>query len=81
MWLGLSGAGELDCSYQLIGRRGKVLAEQGLVKRYHNEEGQRILEISETAEAAYFADGNEKALDVGDNLNQNNSSETPGAAI
>jgi DNA-binding MarR family transcriptional regulator len=67
-------AGELDCSYQLIGRRGKGLAEKGLVKRYHNEAGHRILEISETAEAAYFVEGNEKALDVGVSLDQNNSS-------
>lgn len=74
-------AGELDCSYQLIGKRGKGLAEQGLVKRYHNEQGQRLLEISETAEAAYFAEGSEKALDVEANPNQHNSSQTLDAGI
>jgi len=47
-------AGELDCSYQLIGRRGKNLAERGFVKRYMNEQGTRLFEISPTAEATYF---------------------------
>lgn len=49
-------AGELDCSYQLVGHRGRHLADQGLVKRYQNEHGQRLLEITELAEAAYFGD-------------------------
>nr|AUN36162.1 hypothetical protein [uncultured bacterium] len=57
-------AGELDCSYQLVGWRGKSLSERGLVKRYRNELGQRLLEISGTAEAAYFPNVNRDSLDI-----------------
>lgn len=61
-------AGELDCSYQLVGWRGKGLSERGLVRRYRNDLGQRLLEISSTAEAAYFPDTNTDSLDVGDEM-------------
>jgi DNA-binding MarR family transcriptional regulator len=61
-------AGELDCSYQLVGWRGKSLSERGLVKRYRNDLGQRLLEISDTAEAAYFPDTNNDSLDVGEEV-------------
>jgi DNA-binding MarR family transcriptional regulator len=57
-------AGELDCSYQLVGKRGKALSDRGLVKRYHNENDQRLLEISSTAQAAYFSDREESALNL-----------------
>jgi DNA-binding MarR family transcriptional regulator len=57
-------AGELDCSYQLIGKRGVVLSDRGLVKRYQNEQGQRLLEISPTAESTYFTDTLKDSLDV-----------------
>jgi DNA-binding MarR family transcriptional regulator len=59
-------AGELDCSYQLVGKRGKQLADHGLVERYQNEQGQRLLEISETAEELYFSQGPNDALDIHD---------------
>jgi hypothetical protein len=49
-------AGELDCSYQLIGRRGKHLADRNLVRRFLNEQGTRLFEISDQAEALYFSD-------------------------
>jgi DNA-binding MarR family transcriptional regulator len=47
-------AGELDCSYQLIGKRGKNLADRGLVQRGENEEGKRIFEITGQGEKTYF---------------------------
>jgi Cdc6-like AAA superfamily ATPase len=57
-------AGELDCSYQLIGKRAKALAERGLVKRYLNDQGNRLLEIEPTAEDAYFSAAQREELDV-----------------
>lgn len=57
-------AGELDCSYQLVGKRAKAMAERGLVKRYLNEQGNRLLEIEPTAEAAYFSAAQREELDI-----------------
>lgn len=56
-------AGELDCSYQLVGKRGKALAERGLVKRYM-EQGTRFFQIEPTAEAAYFSAAIREELQV-----------------
>jgi DNA-binding MarR family transcriptional regulator len=47
-------ASELDCSYQLIGWRGKNLSERGLVDRNKNEQGRRIFEIEDKAQVIYF---------------------------
>jgi DNA-binding MarR family transcriptional regulator len=47
-------AAELDCSYQLVGRRGKNLWERALVSRSENEAGRRTFEISSNAEETYF---------------------------
>lgn len=49
-------AGELDVSYQLIGKRGKGLAERGLVTRPKAERGSPPFAITELAEAAYFSE-------------------------
>ncbi len=49
-------AAELDCSYQLVGRRGRHLWDRGLVSRAENEAGRRTFEITTDAEAAYFKD-------------------------
>lgn len=49
-------AADLDCSYQLVGKRGKILAERGLVERTENEQGRRQFELTKTAEAQYFSD-------------------------
>jgi len=62
----ISIAGELDCSRQLISWRGKKLAERGLIERTENQQGQRLFEITETAEAAYFSDAGSDQLDVGE---------------
>ncbi|XAM00611.1 MarR family winged helix-turn-helix transcriptional regulator [Phycisphaeraceae bacterium D3-23] len=47
-------AGELDCSYQLIGRRGKNLDDRGLVERSRGESGRRTFELTDQANQAYF---------------------------
>lgn len=51
-------AGELDVSYQLIGKRGKGLADRGLVTRPKADRGSPPFAITELAEAAYFSDEN-----------------------
>ena len=58
-------AGELDCSYQLVGWRGRNLAERDLVKRTENEKGRRVFEISLRAEAVYFDQVEEDTMDFG----------------
>ena len=57
-------AAELDCSYQLVGRRGKNLADRGLVDRGENEQGQRVFSITQLAENSYFSPDNTDSLDV-----------------
>jgi hypothetical protein len=49
-------AAELDCSYQLVGRRGRHLWDRGLVTRSENEAGRRTFEITSGAENSYFED-------------------------
>ena len=49
-------AAELDCSYQLVGRRGRNLSERGLVSRTENEAGRRTFEIRPEASRRYFKD-------------------------
>ena len=70
-------AGELDCSYQLIGKRGKALADKGLVDRSPNEQGHRLLKILPTAEAAYFSTAPNDALNL--ESDQENKSQPPSA--
>jgi len=57
-------ASELDRSYQLVGKRGKMLAQRGLVKRDENAEGRRIFEITGLATESYFSDLETVGLDV-----------------
>jgi predicted transcriptional regulator len=56
-------AHELDSSYQLVGKRGKNLAERGLVIRAE-ENGRRIFSITEFAEQSYFSDTGNSDLNV-----------------
>ncbi|WP_347303510.1 hypothetical protein V5740_02465 [Croceibacterium sp. TMG7-5b_MA50] len=57
-------AGELDCSYQLIGRRGRKLSDQRLVIRDRNSGNRRIFRLSKEAEEGYFTDNKERGLNV-----------------
>ncbi|RYZ80829.1 MAG: MarR family transcriptional regulator [Proteobacteria bacterium] len=57
-------AAELDCSYQLVGKRGAKLADRGLVDRTKDEPGRRTFEITEDAETAYFSDSPDDDLDL-----------------
>lgn len=49
-------AGELDCSYQLVGKRAVILAERGLVDRDKSEQGRRELRVTELAQRTYLQD-------------------------
>lgn len=57
-------ASELDCSYQLVGKRAVRLEERGLVKRTRDEQDNRIIEITDLAESSYFSTAGEGDLDV-----------------
>jgi predicted AAA+ superfamily ATPase len=59
-------AAELDCSYQLIGRRGKNLNERLLVDRERDEQGRRQFSITAFADQQYFARATVDNLDVGE---------------
>ncbi|MGL1903960.1 MAG: hypothetical protein OCC49_17615 [Fibrobacterales bacterium] len=47
-------AAELDCSYQLIGKRGRILSDRGLVDRDSRISGRRVFQLEEMAENMYF---------------------------
>jgi len=55
-------AANLDCSYQLVGKRGKILAERGLVQRTESK-GRRQFKLTKTAEEMYFSDNKIDDLD------------------
>ncbi|HBP88243.1 MAG TPA: helix-turn-helix domain-containing protein [Nitrospirales bacterium] len=59
-------AAELDCSYQLVGKRAVRLEERGLVKRLRDGSDHRILEITELAKNSYFSSSEGQQLDVED---------------
>jgi hypothetical protein len=56
-------AAELDCSYQLIGKRGKIMEERGLVSR-KLEQQRRKFGITPRAVKEYFAANESRKLDV-----------------
>ncbi len=57
-------AAELDCSYQLVGKRAVRLEERGLVQRLRDEQDHRILHITDLAEQSYFSLPDAQELDV-----------------
>lgn len=52
-------ATELDCSYQLVGKRGRNLSDRKLVVRSENGSGRRIFYISDDATKTYFESDSE----------------------
>ena len=56
-------AAELDCSYQLIGKRGKIMDDRGLVVRSGNNQNRRF-ELSDRAEGNYFARNTARHLEL-----------------
>jgi hypothetical protein len=55
---------ELDRSYQLVGKRGKILADRGLLNRNKYESGRRQFNITDFAKKTYFSDDSASRLDV-----------------
>ncbi len=58
-------AGELDCSYQLVGKRGKIMADRGLVQRRMHE-GRRRFQLTEMAKQDYFENNADRELSISD---------------
>ncbi|WP_295138304.1 winged helix-turn-helix domain-containing protein [uncultured Reyranella sp.] len=58
-------AGELDCSYQLVGKRGKIMEERGLVNRMM-EEKRRKFQITDEAVRTYFDANESRRLNLPD---------------
>lgn len=56
-------AAELDCSYQLVGKRGRNLAERDLLNRDTNEQGRRVFKLSQVAESVYFSESDDDQMD------------------
>jgi DNA-binding MarR family transcriptional regulator len=59
-------AEELDCSYQLIGKRGKILKQRGLVNRNPDEQGRPQFSITDEANELYFNKDEHSDLDLDD---------------
>lgn len=57
-------ASELDCSYQLVGRRGRFLHDKGLVNRDKNSIGRRVFVITDLAEESYFPEDENSGLNI-----------------
>lgn len=57
-------AAEMDRSYQLVGKRGRMLAERGLVDRHWNDQDRRVFGITPLAETSYFTDDATSGLDL-----------------
>ncbi|MDO6442069.1 hypothetical protein [Marinobacter sp. 2_MG-2023] len=53
-------AQEMDCSYQLVGKRGATLEERHLLQRGENENGRRVFRINANAEEIYFSDNSQE---------------------
>lgn len=49
-------AGELDCSYQLVGKRAKFLSDRGLVHRGKSDSGRRQLSATARAKSIYLSE-------------------------
>jgi DNA-binding MarR family transcriptional regulator len=58
-------AEDLDCSYQLVGKRGKLLEEKGLVDRLM-QRNRRRFRITKTARGEYFRDNESRTLNLPD---------------
>ncbi len=57
-------AEELDCSYQLIGRRGKIMEERGLLDRIRKENSRRVYRLRPEAAREYFDKNQDRYLNI-----------------
>lgn len=71
-------AAELDCSYQLVGKRSVKLEERGLVKRLRDDQDHRTIEITDLAESSYFSSPCAQELNiVGEESDKNQLTGSP----
>jgi DNA-binding MarR family transcriptional regulator len=56
-------AADLDCSYQLVGKRGKIMEGKGLVDRLM-EKSRRKFRITDSARGEYFRNNESRSLDL-----------------
>lgn len=59
-------AAELDCSYQLVGKRGKIMAGRGLVERPTAPGGRKLFALSDVARTHYFSENPSRKLNIRD---------------
>jgi hypothetical protein len=57
-------AEELDCSYQLIGKRSKILEERGLIDRTKNDNDRRVYRLRDDAVKDYFEKNDDRNLNI-----------------
>lgn len=60
-------AEELDCSYQLVGRRGRIMEQRGLIDRIKKGNRPHIYRIRDEAASDYFENNPERHLNISDN--------------
>ncbi|MGJ5050883.1 hypothetical protein ACQR09_27745 [Bradyrhizobium oligotrophicum] len=59
-------AEELDCSYQLVGRRGLIMEQRGLIDRIKKDNSRRVYRIRKEAVREYFENNHDRTLKVSD---------------
>ncbi|MDV6375684.1 hypothetical protein [Deinococcus arenicola] len=63
-------AEELDCSYQMVGKRSKLLDQKGFISRSDASQGRRTFEITGQARDIYFSVNDQDHLDLTSPENQ-----------
>ncbi|MGX0961819.1 hypothetical protein AB7M63_002268 [Bradyrhizobium japonicum] len=57
-------AEELDCSYQLVGRRGMIMEQRGLINRTKKDSSPRRYKLTKEALRDYFDNNKDRTLNV-----------------
>ncbi|MGY2987731.1 hypothetical protein [Bradyrhizobium sp. USDA 4508] len=57
-------AEELDCSYQLVGRRGMIMEQRGLIDRIKKDNTRRVYKIRKETVRDYFENNKDRTLNV-----------------
>jgi DNA-binding MarR family transcriptional regulator len=57
-------AEELDCSYQLVSRRGKIMEDRGMIDRIKKDKYRRVYRITKEAVRDYFENNSERHLNI-----------------
>ena len=71
-------AAELDCSYQLVGKRARNLNELGLIEKTYNQ-NLPFYKIEQRAEEAYFSEEQKEELDIPEDEQSKKEDNSPNA--